>query len=196
MFAFQISVNECQAKWKTLRERFGRERKHQDASKKQWDLYEALQFLDQHVRPRHSQYRYKKCLDNGADLNINSTDLTEDYTESAIILQSGNTSTLDSMSANVEPMDDIQNLEFVNVSNSSTMSEISKTTDDNCSLKDKKYCLRVTGSSSHYINDEDELFGLSIAAELRKIPSSKKKMKIKADMYKLLYENESEEDVY
>lgn len=44
-------------------------------------------------------------------------------------------------------------------------------------------------SRSH---DEDDLFGQTIAAELRRIPSTKKKMKIKADMYRLLYENESD----
>lgn len=47
--------------------------------------------------------------------------------------------------------------------------------------------------SARVVADEDELFGQTIAAELRRIPSSKKKMKIKADMYRLLYENESDE---
>lgn len=47
-------------------------------------------------------------------------------------------------------------------------------------------------SSGHRSQDEDDLFGQTIAAELKRIPSSKKKMKIKADMYRLLYENESD----
>lgn len=39
------------------------------------------------------------------------------------------------------------------------------------------------------ITDEDDLFGQSIAAELKRISCPRKKIKLKAEFYKLLYEH-------
>lgn len=43
------------------------------------------------------------------------------------------------------------------------------------------------------VQDEDDLFGQSIAAELKRISSRRKKMKLKANIYKLLFEAESDD---
>lgn len=41
--------------------------------------------------------------------------------------------------------------------------------------------------------DEDDLFGQSIAAELKKITGRRKKFKLKADIFKLLYDYECDD---
>ncbi|KAK4880654.1 hypothetical protein RN001_008800 [Aquatica leii] len=54
------SANDCELKWKTLRERYGRERKIKYAQndRKKWEYFDVLNFLDTHVKPRkHSIFR-------------------------------------------------------------------------------------------------------------------------------------------
>lgn len=42
--------------------------------------------------------------------------------------------------------------------------------------------------------DEDDLFGQSIAAELKRITGRRKKMRLKASIFKLLWEAESDDN--
>lgn len=49
-----IVALDCKTRWKTLRERYARERKWQteDPTRKPWEYFEDLAFLDSHVKPR------------------------------------------------------------------------------------------------------------------------------------------------
>jgi hypothetical protein len=51
---FGVPVKECWARWRTLRERYSRERRMQNAgiAVKKWELFDELSFLDQHVKAR------------------------------------------------------------------------------------------------------------------------------------------------
>lgn len=53
----------------------------------------------------------------------------------------------------------------------------------------------LSPSSSIGTQDEDDLFGQSIAAELKRISGRRKKMRLKANIFKLLCEAESEDSI-
>lgn len=88
---------------------------------------------------------------------------------------------------------DVQHVEFVDASNPvpSRSPSTSPTLSDS-KVNFKGSYLSPSSEQSQFSHDEDELFGQTITAELRRMPSGKKKMKIKAEIYKILYENESD----
>lgn len=55
-----FSVKECLARWRTLREKYSRERRLQNTggAGKKWDLFDNLSFLDQHVKRRRLHLRF------------------------------------------------------------------------------------------------------------------------------------------
>lgn len=188
-----LTVTECEQKWRNLRERYGRERKmrHSHNNRKKWEYFDVLSFLDVHIKPRrHSSYRpiLPKVDDNTNNLAIISPMNNHVSSNNTAFLLKH----LDmSPTSNESKQDryDLQHVEFVEASNTPKSSNTSTTNVSKVHCKESPI-----NSVEHHIviHDEDELFGQSISAELRRIPSGKKKMKIKAEIYKILYENESD----
>ncbi|KAF5289050.1 hypothetical protein FQA39_LY03929 [Lamprigera yunnana] len=205
--AMSASVNECELKWKNLRERYGRERKikYVQNDRRPWEYFETLNFLDAHIKPRkHSIFRpiLPKIEDNTNNLTVitplgNHIPISNQHT---VILKQliKNISPIEDLepkndngNINLHAHYDVQHVEFVDATNTSRSRSGTPT-----SIEPKLYLknsfINSTEQNQITVHDEDELFGQTISAELRRIPSGKKKMRIKAEIYKILYENESD----
>ncbi|KAB0797177.1 hypothetical protein PPYR_08171 [Photinus pyralis] len=174
-----LTANECEQRWKSLRERYGRERKlrHVDQNRKKWVYFDILNFLDGHIKARRpSSFRsILPKIDNTNNLAIISP------MNSRTVLLNMSPLHTEPREESVETHTDVDQVEFIDTSNT-THSPTTHYSKEANSVE----------QSRSMLNDEDELFGQSISAELRRMPSGKKKMKIKAEIYKILYENESD----
>lgn len=157
------TVPECVNRFKVLRDRYAKERK---AGTKKWELYDKLSFLDPHILSKkrysytHMQGRKSASYNNVINNAVSSTDSTKDKN-------------------------------FIDSTN-----ELNKMLAANSAFELKDF------NRNNYLENpidveyhtpqtpqqnEDELFGLAIAAELKKVPDGRRKVKLKADIYKLLW---------
>ncbi|RZC33303.1 transcription factor Adf-1-like [Asbolus verrucosus] len=197
--AFKVPVKECLARWKTLRERYSRERRMQQAgvAVKKWELFDELSFLDQHVKARR---RYTRVVPT----NPTSTDQNLCYVVTSPTNSSSDPVTLDSSSflndislSTKKEVSTIEDVEFFDVSSDITSSptplfnEENNLSENNMSESTSSTTQNENGQSKGS-PDEDDLFGQSIAAELKKLPCPRKKIKLKAEIYRLIYEHTCE----
>ncbi|XP_063918125.1 transcription factor Adf-1-like isoform X2 [Zophobas morio] len=189
---FGVPVKECLARWRTLRERYSRERRTQKSgvSVKKWELYDELSFLDQHVKAR----RYTRMVPT----NPSSAEQSVCYVitspnSSSLALDSS--SFLSEMSSTKKEVP-IEDVEFFDVSSDITSSPAPLFNEENnlseISISENATNGQSESAQSRIIPDEDDLFGQSIAAELKKLPCPRKKIKLKAEIYRLLYEHTCE----
>lgn len=148
-----------------------------------------MNFLDRHVRPRRNfRLAYRPILPKpenfglGTSPNVLLGPLAED-----VKFQVQKLEFVDS------PFDNAVEGDPISLSPSSVM-DGQKGEDNSKSSTVLGNALSPGGSASQgAAQDEDDLFGQSIAAELKRINNRRKKMKLKANIYKLLFEAESEE---
>ena len=68
-FSFSIKkADECRMRWRTLRERFARERKHKHGQSK-WLLYDEINFISPFVKPRNRLHKKKTKYVNEINSN-------------------------------------------------------------------------------------------------------------------------------
>lgn len=86
----------------------------------------------------------------------------------------------------------IEDVEFFDVSSDMTSSPNRLFSEENLSQNVLESSENTQTETSKSQPDEDDLFGQTIAAELKKLPCPRKKIKLKAEIYRLIYEHTCE----
>ncbi|XP_044267451.1 transcription factor Adf-1-like isoform X2 [Tribolium madens] len=195
---FGVPVKECLARWRTLRERYSRERRMQNAgvSVKKWELFDELSFLDQHVKRRRRYTRMVPTHPSPADQNICYV-VTSPTNSSSEHVTLDSSAFLNEMSLGTKKEVAMDDVEFFDVSSDITSSPTPLFNEDisasENNVSENSVNVQNESTQCKVSNpDEDDLFGQSIAAELKKIPCPRKKIKLKAEIYRLIYEHTCE----
>ncbi|KAK9872235.1 hypothetical protein WA026_017038 [Henosepilachna vigintioctopunctata] len=168
-----IPVSDCINKWKNLREKYARERKYRRSNLygKKWHLFDKLLFLEDHITNRRNFVRAP--IENGNKIGI----FTETKTD---LVSSSDTNEFNDNCFKIDEEKEGYNTKY---------SAAQYLSNNRCSSKcGNNGGFSNTDCEDEPSRDEDDLFGIAIVAEMKKISNIKKKMKLKANIYRLLYE--------
>ncbi|XP_063239160.1 transcription factor Adf-1-like [Bacillus rossius redtenbacheri] len=159
-----VSADNCQSRWRMLREKYTREKKselssspEEIAARPQWLYMEQLAFLEPHIRHRNRRFVVRKALQSGDDKKLVRQLEAEELEENIEVVP-------------VLPEEDLDEAPALDQRASrperSTTAVLWRLIDELSSAQDDR-------------EDRDELFGRMVASELRSVhdPSVKKRMK-------------------
>ncbi|XP_045472885.1 uncharacterized protein LOC123679355 [Harmonia axyridis] len=177
-----IPVSDCVNRWKILREKYAKERKYRKSNPdgRKWYLFEKLSFLEAHVfKKRYSHTHMPARVPRGFLNNDAANPLRDDmYSSSKSVVNDNQAQGLV-----LESRGPKSNAEYDMILDQMSTRQFFE--DNNGTIDD----IFVSSVIEESLKDEDELFALTIAAELKRITNSRKKIKLKADIYKLLQAN-------
>lgn len=154
------------SKWNFLRQKYARVRKKQLSGQTGQDFpfYDSLDFLNPYIGIRRPKTRFKFASSNRTEIKSPEPSGTAGEDESGAGF-------------------------FINI-----LSNQKAEPEDTMDISDER--LEYKSNSSDTCNpnrqpegDEDVLFGQAIAAELKRVKNRKVKMKLKVDIYNLLYQS-------
>jgi hypothetical protein len=159
---------------------------------KKWELFDELSFLDQHVKARRRYTRMVPTHPSATDQNICYV-VTSPTNSSSDPVTLDSSNFLSEMSLSTKKEVPIEDVEFFDVSSDITSSPAPLFNEEN-NASENNISEAATNdqrenTQSKPSPDEDDLFGQSIAAELKRLPCPRKKIKLKAEIYRLLYEH-------
>lgn len=209
-------ANMCINKWRLLRERYSKEKRKYEKRTPQklfdkWCYYDSLNFLDDFIKPRKPRFNVKDSLNESLMSNLFQQDSAPEEEEITIIKVDPSNSCFDidneahtiyirgsteDMMKEEQEEDVFDRKKIRKITNSpntnskgSNVSQTNVVSSTPCTSR-----THVTENDGVSYLDEDELFGQAIAAELKSMPRGRKKMKLKADIYKLLCDFEYEDE--